>query len=88
MDKTPRDTSPEDRLVELAHEIVLRRGGGCPQVQKCANFCEELRLLILREILKTRLEVMQRHGTYPEAMALQKEIEQVNAEILRREAPP
>lgn len=80
--------TPEERLAAVARQLVDRmveqRAHGADPLMNLpdyADFAEELRPYVQRELLMVRMGEAARFGTYKHVQDLQKDIEQLEAEI-------
>lgn len=86
------EDSPEGRICEKFFSILeeikknFYRTGAGPQFPDRADFRKILSLYIRLELKKTELDVTKRHGTYPQALQVQREIEAINWEIAKIES--
>lgn len=90
--RTELEDTPEGRIAAAAFaildETVVRYGktGHGPRFPDRADFREGLQLYVRREIVIAKLQVIKDHGTFPAAIKLQMELDQVNWEIAKRES--
>lgn len=82
-----QEGTPEARIAAAARDLVIRMAQPCPNIPDYADFRDELRPFVRREILAARLEEVMRYGSFPRAIELRNEIEAVNSEIAGRSVP-
>lgn len=92
--RTEKEDTPEGRIAAAAFmildEIIVRfaRSGTGPARPDRADFRDGLALYVQREIIQAKLDVVKQHGTFPQAIDLQKQLDAVNFRIAQRENPP
>jgi hypothetical protein len=84
MDRKLHGPSAESRLAAVVRELIVRMQKPYPHVPDLADFRDELRPFVQRELLMARIEELQRYGTFSHVMELQKELDAANSEIAKR----
>lgn len=87
------EETPEGRLAIIAHELsegfadeyrATRTG---PQRPDVADYRSAFELYVRKEILEAELKVLERYGTYPEAIDKHVKLNDINFKIAQRQHP-